>query len=261
MSLSLPSIFIAHSAPMLALDSRRGGDYRAWGESLPRPGAILVMSAHWETPRPTLAAVETQPLIYDFYGFPDALYDIEYPAPGAPELAESVTALLQENGYQVGHHNTRGLDHGVWVPLLHLIPDASVPVLQISPPSSFTPQEIFHLGQTLAPLREQGILIAATGVLTHNLRQADLSEKSVVPDWARRFDNWVADCLLQQDWEALFDYLQQGPEAKLAHPTPEHFLPLFFAAGAVGDKPARVTFPVEGFEYGSLSRRCVQFQE
>jgi len=259
MSQSLPSIFIAHSAPMLALATRRGEDYRTWGKSLPRPQAMLVMSAHWETPRPTLGAVETKPLIYDFYGFPDALYDIEYPAPGAPDLAEVVTALLEENAYQVGHNDTRGLDHGVWVPLLHLFPDASVPILQISLPSSFTPEEIFYLGRTLVPLRERGILIAATGVLTHNLRQADLSEKSPVPDWAHRFDNWVADCLQQQNWEALFDYLQQGPEAKLAHPTPEHFLPLLFAAGAAGEKPAKVTFPVEGFEYGSLSRRCVQF--
>lgn len=260
MSQPHPAIFIAHSAPLLALDTKRGQDYRRWGQSLPHPRAMLVMSAHWETPQPTLGSVDTQPLIYDFYGFPDALYDLDYPAPGTPELAATVTMLLHQTGYQVESNPGRGLDHGVWVPLLHLYPDASVPVLQISLPSSCTPRELFDLGRTLAPLREEGILVAATGVLTHNLRHADLREATPVPDWAREFDQWVAGCLVDQRWEALCDYLQQGPEAKLAHPTPEHFLPLLFAAGAASDQLKEVSFPVTGFEYGSLSRRCVQFE-
>lgn len=218
------------------------------------------MSAHWETPLPTLGAIETQPLIYDFYGFPDTLYDLEYPAPGAPQLATTVTSLIQEGGYTLESNARRGLDHGVWVPLLHMYPDANVPVLQISLPSSFTPQELFNLGRILAPLREQEILVAATGVLTHNLRHADLSEKMPLPEWARAFDDWVADRLVNRQWTALFDYLQQGPQAKLAHPTPEHFLPLIFAVGAANDQLEKVSFPVTGFEYGSLSRRCVQFE-
>ncbi len=221
---------------------------------MPRPRAILAISAHWEDAPVTIGAADPAPLVYDFYGFPEKLYHVEYPAPAAPELARRVSSIL---GDQHVRHDSRGLDHGVWTPLLHLIPDASVPVVQVSMPRTMSGADLFDLGQRIAPLRDEGVWILASGNLVHNLGRLDWSETQPPPTWAAQFDAWVAETLMKHDWDALMNYKQASPALALAHPTAEHLRPILVAAGAASDEP--VTFPLEGWEYGSLSRRCVHF--
>lgn len=249
-----PVGFVAHGAPLLAVDPAKGAPLRAWGERLPRPTAILAVSAHWEDAPVTIGAAERAPLVYDFYGFPEKLYQIEYPAPAAPELARRVASIMAGEPVR---HDSRGLDHGVWTPLIHLVPDAAVPVLQISMPRTMSGAKLFALGERLAPLRDEGVWILASGNLVHNLGRIDWSETKPPPSWAAEFDAWVAEALASRDWDALMDYAQAAPALALAHPTAEHLRPILVAAGAGAHDP--VTFPFEGWEYGSLSRRCVQF--
>lgn len=247
--MTLPVAFVAHGAPLLATDDVRGAPLRAWGAKLPRPRAILAVSAHWRSRGPAVGATETIPLLYDFGGFPEELYRLQYPAPGAPEVAERVVALTG-----AARAPARGLDHGVWVPLLHLFPAADVPVLQLSLPVDRDPYE---LGRALAPLRDEGVLILGSGVLVHNLGALDWTEARARPKWAVDFDRWAADALARGDHDTLRNW-RRAPGASLAHPTDEHYTPLLVAAGAAG--PATpATFPVEGFDYGTLSRRCVQW--
>lgn len=248
----MPALFVAHGAPTLALDPERGSDFRRWGQALGKPRALLIVSAHWEGAPVTLGATEQRELIYDFYGFPDPLYRVRYPSPGAPELARRIEALL---GSGVRREPTRGLDHGVWVPLVHLFPNADVPVLQLSMPSARGAKELFALGQRLAPLRDEGILIAGSGNLTHNLRRIG---GSTIPAWASDFDAWIADVLLRHDFDALVDYANQAPALRDNHPTEEHLQPVLVVAGAASAGTAPVSFPVQGFELGSISRRSVQ---
>ena len=254
-----PVLFIAHGAPTLALDTRRGEDFARWGRSLHKPRALLVLSAHWQRAGAATGCTEPVPLIYDFHGFPPPLYELDYPAPGAPWLAGRVRDLLGDAGFECAEEPRRGLDHGVWVPLLHLFPEADVPVLQLALPHPVAPRALHALGRALAPLRHEGVMLAGSGVLVHNLRTVDFSERSAPPDWALAFDDWCADALRAADHEALIEHRRAGPGFTMAHPTDEHFLPLLFAAGAAGDDAGRVSFPVTGFEYGSLSRRSVQF--
>lgn len=256
---SIPVVFVAHGAPTLAMDPVKGADLARWAEALPRPKAILAVSAHWEQTPPNTGAEDTRDLVYDFHGFPPELYALEYPAPGAPELAAEVRGILESRGTATGREPARGWDHGVWVPLLHLFPDAGIPVLQLSLPSGFSPQRIYALGQALAELRHRGVLIMASGVLVHNLRSIDYHEREPTPKWARDFDQWCARCLEVGDHQALMDFERASLGFRQAHPTPEHFAPILVAAGAAGVDHAPATFPVTGFEYGSLSRRCVQF--
>jgi 4,5-DOPA dioxygenase extradiol len=252
----MPVLFVGHGAPLLAVDADKGAPLRAWGASLPRPAAILALSAHWLSREIHTGAVATRPLIYDFSGFPDALYRLRYASPGAPALADRVSALLGAEGLEVAPSPERGLDHGVWVPLLHLFPEAEVPVLQLSIPAPASPAALFALGRALAPLRDEGVLIMGSGNVTHNLGR--LGPDGAPPAWALDFDAWVARTLDTWDVDALLDYPRSAPSLRLAHPSEEHFVPLLIAAGAAGDKP-RVRYPVLGFEYGSLSRRSVQF--
>ena len=256
-----PVVFVAHGAPTLALDASRGADFAAWGRTLTRPRALLVVSAHWERTPVACGCTSTVPLIYDFHGFPPPLYQVRYPAPGAPWLAERVAGLLGDAGFECGQEPQRGLDHGVWVPLLHLFPEADVPVLQLALPGRLSPAALHAVGRSLAPLRDEGVLLMGSGVLVHNLRSVDFSERSAPPAWAVDFDDWCADVLRRADHEALLDFRRKAPGFERAHPTDEHFLPLLFAAGAAGDDAGRVSFPVTGFEFGSLSRRSVQFGE
>ena len=253
----LPTLFTAHGGPPLAIDSVAGKDYRKWGESLPKPKAILVFSAHWEGNQP-LAFGETTKhtkLIYDFSGFQPELYQLQYPAPGAPGLIETITNLLDE------HHQisitSRGLDHGVWVPFIHLWPNADVPILQMSMPYTLSDRELFELGQQLSPLRNEGVLIIGTGNITHNLRQINWQHQGPAYTWAVEFDQWVEKALENFQYDDLLKWQTVAPHAKLNHPTPEHFRPLLIAAGAAQNEP--VTFPIKGFELGSISRRSVQF--
>lgn len=255
----MPVAFVAHDAPTLATDPLKGAELRAWAASMPEPRAVLVASAHWQRSPPCLGAVAPRELIYDFYGFPEALYRLRYPAPGAPELAQEVKALLDARDLPWEAAPERGLDHGAWVPLLHMYPEARVPVLQLSQPAAASPAEFFTLGRALAPLRERGVLILGSGNLTHNLRALDWSGDAPPPSWAQAFDAWCRDTLAARDFDALLAYRAQAPGRIQAHPTEEHFTPLLMAAGAASEHCRSVVFPVEGFEYGSLSRRCVQF--
>ncbi len=248
----LPTLFVAHGSPMLALDKEKGADYTRWAESLPRPEAILIMSAHWVTRYPVLGTTTKRDLIYDFGGFPEKLYKIVYPAARAPYLAEKVKNLLSEK-FRTAQMESRGLDHGVWVPLYHMYPSASIPVLQISLPLD---ESLLDLGKTLSVLRDEGVLIIGSGVVVHNLGRMNMEPEAKPEQWALDFDQWVETALLKGD--DLSNYKESSPQFDLAHPTPEHFLPLLFAAGAAPN--AKVTFPITGFEYGNLSRRCVQFE-
>jgi 4,5-DOPA dioxygenase extradiol len=253
-AIQLPVGFVAHGAPTLALDAVKGAPFRDWGAGLPRPKAILVVSAHFERAPLTIGATEQTPLVYDFSGFPEELYRVQYNAPGAPWLAQRVRALLQ--GHEV-HESARGLDHGVWTPLVHIAPSADVPVLQLSMPYNYTPSQLFEVGRLLAPLRREGVFILASGNLVHNLRLVDFSERSAPPSWASEFDDWIRDVLIKKDWDRLMQYPTAAPAVNVAHPTAEHLRPILVAAGAAADD--EVKFVLEGWEYGSLSRRTVQF--
>jgi 4,5-DOPA dioxygenase extradiol len=223
---------------------------------MPAPTAILVLSPHWQTRDPTIGATTTLPLLHDFSGFPEALSRIEYPAPPAPELAMRIEQLASGH-MTLGRSPDRKLDHGAWVPLLHMYPQANVPLLQLSLPRR-EPEELFDLGRLLAPLADEGVLILATGVLVHNLRRVDFGGTTPTPTWAREFDSWCEDVLLRKDFDALVQFRVRAPKLAMAHPTEEHFLPLLIAAGAGSARSRVVTFPITGFEYSSLSRRSVQ---
>ena len=252
----LPTIFIAHGAPPLLDDARWVAELHHWAQSLPKPKAILMLSAHWENRPVTLGATRTVPLVYDFSGFPRKYYEQQYPAPGAPELAERIRKELK-NTQPVADDPARGLDHGAYVPLVAMYPDADVPVLQISLPSE-NPQELFALGRVLQPLRDEGVLIVGSGFITHNLRTLDWSGQSAAPAWATEFDAWTAGALARRDLDALLDYEKQGPATRIALPTREHFVPLLVNLGAAADSE-KVEFPITGFWMGSLARRSVQF--
>jgi 4,5-DOPA dioxygenase extradiol len=250
-----PVLFLAHGAPTLALDAAKGAEFASWGRSLNRPKALLVLSAHWTIAGPTLGTSTSRALIYDFNGFPPPLYQVQYPAPGAPDLARRVTALLGLTLAQ--RQEGRGLDHGVWVPLVHMFPEANVPVLQLSLPIHESPQALFDLGRRLAPLRREGVVIAGSGNLTHNLRRIDPTARQP-PAFAREFDDWCRESLQKRDVDAIVQFRSRAPALRENHPTDEHFLPLLLSLGAASEDFSHVEFPVEGFEYGSLSRRSVQ---
>jgi 4,5-DOPA dioxygenase extradiol len=251
----MPVGFMAHGAPTLALDAERGADFRRWGAALAKPSALLVVSAHWESAPVSIGTTETRALLYDFHGFQDPLYQVRYPAPGAPELAARVAALL---GDGVRREPARALDHGVWVPLVHMFPDAGVPVLQLSMPSTLGSKQLFLLGQRLAPLRDEGVLLLGSGNLTHNLGRLDWGGNGGTPAWAAEFDAWIAGVLVRHDFDALVDYREKAPALRQNHPTEEHLQPLLVVAGAASAGTPPVSFPVRGFEFGSLSRRSVQ---
>lgn len=253
--MGFPTGFVGHGAPTNALNAERGATWRQWAEALPEPTAVLSISAHFEQTPPSLGATTTTPLIYDFWGFPEPLYQIVYEAPGAPQVADRVESLLATET-SVAREENRGLDHGTWVPLLHMYPAADVPVVQLSLPWTDDPRRMFELGRQLAPLRDEGVFILGSGNLVHNLRAADWSS-GPTPQWAADFDHWVAQTLTNDRDDDLQDY-RSNPIAGICHPSQEHFVPLLVAAGAASEHD-EVTFPIEDFEYGSLSMRCVQF--
>lgn len=226
----LPSVFVSHGAPTLPMEDIPARRFlEGLGKALGRPEAILCVSAHWETRAPA-ASLATQPeTIYDFYGFPDALYQLRYPAPGAPGLAKRAAELLR--GAELDED--RGLDHGAWVPLLLMYPEADIPVTQLSVLSMAGPAASLELGRALAPLRDEGVLILASGGAVHNLKEWRANQHRT-PDWAGEFDDWLAAQVETGEIESLLDYRQQGPHGARAHPTEEHFLPLFVAMGAGG---------------------------
>jgi len=251
----MPVIFAAHGAPVLLDDPLWVSELRAWARAMPKPASILMVSAHWEQRPTTLGATQTVPLVYDFYGFPAKYYQTTYPSPGAPGLADRVRELLGRQNVAWADDDRRGLDHGAYVPLVAMYPEADVPVLQISMPA-LDSEELFALGRTLAPLREEGVLVFGSGFLTHNMRFAF---RPGIPAWAREFDEWVADALRRFDVDALKDFQNRAPDAAQALPTWEHYAPLLVSAGAAGDAVPKVTFPITGFWMdGAFTKRSVQ---
>ncbi|QDG54815.1 dioxygenase [Persicimonas caeni] len=253
----MPVGYVGHGAPTLVFDKQKGADLRRWADEMPRPRAMLVISAHWQDTPVSIGTTERRELMYDFYGFPKELYEVEYDAPAAPELADRVAALLGEK--QPVQREDRAMDHGVWVPMVHMAPAADIPILQISLPSQAGPKALFELGRKLAPLRDEGIFLLGSGSLVHNLRRIDFSERSSPESWAVEFDQWAAETLAQRNFDELIDYRNHAPGLRIAHPTVEHFEPILVAAGAASVDEVSTSFPVEGFEFGNLSRRCVQF--
>jgi 4,5-DOPA dioxygenase extradiol len=252
----MPVIFAAHGAPILLDDAGWMGELATWAQGMPRPKAILMISAHWEERPTTLGATETVPLIYDFYGFPGRYYQTTYPAPGSPALATRVRELLRRSEIASAGSPGRGLDHGAYVPLVAMYPGADVPVLQISLPA-LNPRELFDLGRSLSPLSGEGVLIFGSGFLTHNMAFAF---RPGIPSWAKEFDAWVADALARVDVDALLGFRDRAPGARTALPTWEHYAPVLVALGAVADSHPKVTFPITGFWMeGAFTRRSVQF--
>jgi 4,5-DOPA dioxygenase extradiol len=251
--------FVAHGSPMLAVEH---DDFtaalRREGDALPRPRAIVVVSAHWES-RGSIRVTSTArpPLIYDFSGFPPELDDVRYPCAGDPPLAAEIVKLLLDSGLGAMVEPHRGLDHGAWVPLVHAFPKADIPVVEVSLPAPRTSDEVVRMGKALSQLRDRGILLMGTGGLVHNLRLVRMDDKGAPVDgWAKEFDGWVRDRIRTLDLPSLAGYRNRAPHAELAVPTTEHFDPLFFAlgAGAAGD---RVRDLFEGFHHGNLSMRSL----
>ena len=248
----MPVLFVAHGAPMVLDDPRWMGDWAAWGRALPRPTAILMVSAHWEARPIALGATTTVPLVYDFSGFPEKYYRDVYPAPGAPTLAARLKTLLADE--TVSDAPMRGLDHGAYVPLMGMYPKADIPVLQMSLPT-LEPAPLLALGRKLAPLRDEGVLVVGSGFITHNMRAFDPSGRT--QGWASEFDAWTGDVLRRRDLDALVTYRERAPGVNEALPTHEHFVPLLVAAGAAADDVTRC--PIDGWLAGNFTRRSVQF--
>ncbi|MEV4254802.1 class III extradiol ring-cleavage dioxygenase [Spirillospora sp. NPDC049652] len=249
----MPAIYLSHGAPPLADDPVWPGELAAWAADLPRPEAVLMVSAHWEDAPVTVGATTPVPLVYDFWGFPEKYYQVTYPAPGAPELAAKVRGLL---GPAVHEAPERGLDHGAYVPLKEMYPDADVPVLQMSMPT-LDPSELYDLGRRLAPLRDEGVLIVGSGFFTHNLRALDPS--GGVATATAEFDDWGRRAIAEHDVDALLDFQRKAPAPGFAHPRTEHFAPLFVTLGAAsGQDEGDVGQPIDGFWLG-MAKRSVQF--
>jgi 4,5-DOPA dioxygenase extradiol len=256
---STTSVFVSHGAPTFALEPGRAGPLLAQlGRTLPRPQAVLAVSPHWMTRDIRVSAGARPATIHDFGGFPDALYRLDYPAPGHPALARAAAERLASAGYSVSLDEERGLDHGVWVPLRYLYPDADVPVFQVSLPARADAVAAWKLGADLAPLAARGVLILGSGSLTHNLYEF---RQSPGPDaaYATEFVDWVRAALLAGDADRLVHALERAPHAARAHPTPEHFLPLLVAAGAAG-AGAAVEVLAGGITHGVLSMESYCFR-
>lgn len=254
-----PVVFVSHGAPTLALEPGPArGALAALGASLPRPRSILVVSAHWETAQHAVGGSRQPETIHDFYGFPQALYAMRYPAPGAPALAARVVALLGAAGL-VAQTADRGLDHGAWVPLALMFPDAGIPVTQLSLQTAGGTAHHWRVGELLRPLRDEGVLILASGSVTHNLGEFGRHHYGgEAPAWVTDFNDWLHARLLGGEREALLDYRSGAPHAVRNHPTPEHLLPLFVAAGAAtpGVVPRRVH---AGYTYGVIGMDAYRF--
>jgi 4,5-DOPA dioxygenase extradiol len=235
---SQPVLFVPHGAPTFALrPGAAGAAIAAAARELPAPRAIVVVSAHWDTTIPTVGFADRPQTIHDFSGFPDELHGIRYPATGCREAAEEVARAIAGAGLPVARDAQRGLDHGAWVPLRLMFPDAEVPVVPLSIQSHGGPRQAWLLGQALAPLAARGFLVIASGNVTHNLRdyQRAAHDGSGTPGYVRAFANWIAERIAAGDTAALLDYRRQAPGGAQAHPSDEHLLPLFVAYGAGGD--------------------------
>ncbi len=250
----MPALYLGHGAPMLLDDPTWMSELSSWSASLPRPKAILIVSAHWQAAPVSVSATEPVPLIYDFYGFPEHYYRLTYDAPGAPDLAARVRALMPDNEPVVDRPQ-RGLDHGAWVPLKAMYPDADIPVLQISMPD-LDPAHLFALGRRLAPLRDEGVLIIGSGFMTHGLPFVHdyFVGKPGAPQWSVEFDQWAAEALNRGDVDELFAFRERAPGMPYAHPTVEHFAPIFVTLGAAAKPDRKPEYAIEGFWFGLAKR-------
>ncbi len=248
----MPALFLGHGNPMNALARNRWTEaWRQLPSSMPKPRAILAISAHWYLPGPRLTASPRPPTIHDFGGFPKALYEVRYPAPGAPEVAREVEGLLAPA--RVGLDEERGLDHGVWSVLVHMVPDASIPVVQLAIDETLSAEEHERLARRLKPLRAAGVLVLGSGNVVHNLHAYAWGRQAVEPfDWAMRFESKLRRLLEARDLAAVTRYEDLGRDAELAAPTPEHFLPLLYVL-AQHEEGEPIEVPVEGFDGGSVS--------
>lgn len=258
-----PVLFVSHGAPSLVIDNTPARDFlREFGASLGRPRAILAVSAHWETGIPTVSTAQRPETIHDFRGFAPELHTMRHPAPGAPDVAEEVAEALSAAGIAVARAD-RGLDHGAWIPLTLMNPAADIPVLQLSIIHGGTPEEHLAMGAALARLRDKGVLILASGSMTHDLKSFFLGRPGLndpAPGWVTEFGDWAAAQVEAGDVDALLDYRAQGPHAARNHPTEDHFLPLHVAMGAAaGDRGRRIhrshayaILQMDAFAFGDL---------
>lgn len=254
----LPSLYLSHGGGPLPFESPQWlGPLHEWARALPKPKAILVVSAHWESAPLSISADRPGDLVYDFGGFDPLYYTFRYDTPDPGELARQVTGLLPDSE-QVHQHGSRGLDHGAWVPLKIMYPEADVPVLQLSLPTD-DPDRLLALGARLRPLREQGVLVVGSGHMTHGLPflTREMFTENKVPGWSSDFDAWAADALARGDVAELARFRTAAPGMPYAHPTVEHFTPLFVALGAADDPTAPVVTTLDGYAVG-LSRRSFQ---
>lgn len=252
----MPALYLSHGAPPLLEHERWGQQLADWSAALPRPTAILILSAHWESAPIGLSAVEPTELVYDFYGFPLHYYRLEYQAPGAPDLAARVQAML--TGHEVVQSTRRGLDHGAYIPLMLMYPDADVPVLQMSLPTQ-DPERLVEIGRRLALLRAEGVLIIGSGFMTHGLPYISMADpEAAPPDWSVEFDAWADESVRDGALDRLLDFRRQAPAVRYAHPTVDHFTPLFVAIGAAGGLDGSVDSTIDGYWYG-LSKRSYTF--
>ncbi len=257
---AFPALFISHGAPTLAIDGSAAHAFlKDYGRALGRPRAIVVLSAHYESPVLSVTSGRRPVTIHDFGGFPQVLHEMHYPAPGHPELADEIVALFASHGITAGLDPLRGLDHGAWVPLVLMYPDADVPVVQVSIDPARGADWHLALGASLAPLRERAVMIVGSGSATHNLGHYFRSAPgNPTPGWVAAFNDWLADRVAAGDVEALLDYRATAPYAHENHPTEEHFMPLLAALGAAGGAVAGSRVH-HSYEHGVLSMDTYAF--
>lgn len=258
----MPSFFIAHGAPLLAIETNEYTQFlQRLGQTLPRPKAIILFSAHWESTVQKISDVKQYRTIYDFGGFPEALYQIEYPAQGDHQTVKEIQEAFEEQHVSYEIEKNRGLDHGAWVVLRLLYPDADIPVIAMSVNPHLTPEEQYKIGQSLSKLREKGLLIIGSGGTVHNLGAVKMAgNDGNIDEWALRFDEWLARCLTNWDVESFFHYSRLAPAADLAVPPygKEHFIPIFYAMGAAHNEP-KAQLMHRSYRYGNLSHSVWQF--
>ncbi len=256
--MKVPSLFVSHGAPTFAMEpGLAGAQLHALGQALGKPRGIVMVSPHWVTRGVAVTASARPPTIHDFGGFPAALYSLQYPAPGDRALAARAAQLLQALGKPVNLDETRGLDHGAWVPLMHMYPDADVPVVQVSMPYDTTEASAWALGQALAPLAQEGVLVIGSGSLTHNLYEFRTGDGKAA-DYAVEFTHWIRAAVQRGDSGALLRALDEAPHAQRAHPTSDHYLPLLVAAGAAAEATPTTVLD-GGIRHGMLAMESYLF--
>ena len=251
----LPTLYLSHGAPPTFEDAVWMRQLHDWAQSFPRPRAILIVSAHWESDELGITSTAPTELVYDFGGFAPVYYRMRYDTPDNTDLAARLRSVLPQGG-RLHEHRQRGLDHGAWVPLKLMYPEADVPVLQLSMPTH-DPAALFALGERLRVLRSEGVLVIGSGFMTHGLRYVDWRRPSHVPTWSADFDQWVAAALDRGDVDELEHFATRAPGLPYAHPTVEHFTPLFVTLGASADPSAPVTTTIDGYMVG-LAKRSFQ---